>query len=641
MLPHSLSNQLTAFTNRKGLSLREVLIALAVIGLLIALLSPKILAMRESARQQQCEQHMKQLGTALQNYHETHQSLPPAAIWGTHDTRSLALHLSRQLDLFTYANWSLLLLPHLNETDLSNSYDYNLPVSHEENSYVRTSHVTFMTCPSDTYNTVENGHVFEPTEDLFIQFARGNYAINGGTHTGKIGYGSTTSPSGEYAHLVIDQKLRSFRYWGNGIAGFNTAFSFDDVTNGLSNLVALEEVRAGIHPADPRGVWSWGHIGSSVTWAHGVNGDDYGPNNAWARADDIMGCGKLYDLLGTEKILAEKMGCASYIDLNMQATARSQHQGGVNVLFLDGTVKFISDKVDPGLWHVIHSRETPHEVLASNFDERLNKSNELKDASEANHTHALEREDQQPSDFSNSLGMKFVLIPKGEFIMGLPDRENDFDLPLESPQHTIRISQPFYLGCYEVTQAEYQKVMGKNPAFHQSDSQDTKQFPVEQVTWNDADEFCQRLTDLPAEKAAKRAYRLPTEAEWEYACRAGSSQPYGFTFKRSDQDTSGEVAGRTTPLPVTKVGSYAANPFGLYDMRGNVWEWCSDWFDRDYYNRSPLTNPQGPKNGYLKVVRGGDWIYVGERCKINYPITVPWKHNPFIGFRVVCEMTRE
>lgn len=641
MKQYSLSTQIMRPSNRNGFSLREVFIVFIVLGLFVALLSPKILAMRESARRQQCELNMKQLGTALQNYHETHQSLPPAAIWGTNSMHSLGLDISKQLDLFSHANWVLLLLPYSSSAQLADSYDNNLPVAHDQNTKVRTANISLLSCPSDTYSNSHNRHVFESSTDHAVELARGNYAINGGTHTAKIGHGSTASPNGDFAHLVIDQDLRTFQYWGNGIAGFNKSFFFDDFTNGLSNLVALEEVRAGIHPTDPRGVWSWGHIGSSVTWGHGINGDAYGPNNSWDRADDIMGCGKLHKILGVEKILEEKMGCASYIDQNLQATARSQHKGGVNVLFMDGTVQFISDKIDPSLWHVIHSRETPTEILASNFEEQLNKSNILEDDSGIDDFHPPLNTEKQPAEISNSLGMKFILVPEGKFIMGLPDKGNNRELPPETPQHPVQITHQFHLGCFEVTQEEYQKVMGTNPANHQSELEDTKHFPVEQVTWNDANEFCQRLSDTPAEKSAKRKYRLPTEAEWEYACRAGSDKPYVFTSKRDSSDTSGDAAGRTKPLPITKVGSYAPNQFGLYDMRGNVWEWCSDWFDRDYYSRSPLLNPQGPKHGYFKVVRGCDWIYVGEKCRINYPVTVPWKKNPFIGFRVVCEIIED
>ncbi|MGH7194085.1 MAG: formylglycine-generating enzyme family protein, partial [Candidatus Saccharimonadales bacterium] len=124
----------------------------------------------------------------------------------------------------------------------------------------------------------------------------------------------------------------------------------------------------------------------------------------------------------------------------------------------------------------------------------------------------------------------------------------------------------------------------------------------------------------------------------EYACRGGQSQPYAWTPKRAASDDSGETAGIAPALPITPVGSYRPNRFGLYDMRGNAWEWCGDWFDRAYYRRSPKRDPQGPAKGYLKVVRGGDWVFVGEVCRINYPIMSPWQRSPFVGFRVVCEI---
>lgn len=633
--PSVFSNQFFIPQQRLGFALRELLVVLTVVVLLCAVLSPQILAMRESARREQCKQNMRQLGKALQNYLQVHQSLPPAAIWGTNDMRSLGLHVSKSLDRFSYANWALLLLPHSEAARSVENFDYNLPVTHWQNVDAISTPLSLLSCPSDSYN--RSRHQFESSSGNIIELARGNYAINGGTHTAKIGPGSTASPTSDFSHLVIDRESDTFQYWGNGIAGFNKSFHYGDFSNGISHLVALEEIRAGIHPVDPRGVWGWGHIGSSVTWAHGVNGDAYGPNNSWDRADDIIGCGKLHKLLGVEKIVAEKMGCASYIDQNMQATSRSQHSGGVNVLFLDGTVKLIADEIDPGLWHIMHSRETPADILTSDFEAQLSQVSILEEASKNSNASSTTQTGKSPHSFSNSLGMKFTLIPAGQFLMGLADKGNDHELPPETPPHTVQITAPYYLGCYEVTQAEYQKIMDGNPAYHQFDSQDTSQFPVEQVNWYEAHEFCKRLSEVKQELEAGRKYRLPTEAEWEYACRSGSDRPY-LLIK---DDASGDMAGRLSPLPVTKVGSYKPNSFGLYDMRGNVWEWCSDWFDRDYYSRSPSRDPQGPKSGYFKVVRGGDWIYVGESCKINYPITAPWKNNPFIGLRVVCEIHKD
>ena len=225
--------------------------------------------------------------------------------------------------------------------------------------------------------------------------------------------------------------------------------------------------------------------------------------------------------------------------------------------------------------------------------------------------------------------------------MGIPDIGNQSPAPPESPEHTVKITNNIWMGQHEVTQQVFTAVMGNNPSFHQQKKDDeliqTEQLPVEQVTWYDAEKFCQRLSQLPEERAAKRQYRLPTEAEWEYACRAGQSAPYDWKTARRTHQQTGENAGLAPPLPIKPVGSYPPNKFGLYDMRGNVWEWNNDWFDRTYYSRSPIENPQGPQTGYLKVLRGSDWIYIGEVCRINYPILPPWKSNRYLGFRVICD----
>jgi formylglycine-generating enzyme required for sulfatase activity len=237
--------------------------------------------------------------------------------------------------------------------------------------------------------------------------------------------------------------------------------------------------------------------------------------------------------------------------------------------------------------------------------------------------------------------MKFISIPPGRFMMGVPDEGNSQPPPPECPTHEAAITRPFWLGQHEVTQAQFVAIMGRNPSYHVpavAGVTSTEDFPVENVTWYDAVEFCRRLSDTSDERVEGRRYRLPTEAEWEYACRSGRSTPYRWTARRQPGDSSGDAAGIEPPLPVTSVGRYPANEFGLHDMRGNVWEWCSDWFDRAYYSRSPVDNPQGPENGFLKVVRGGDWIFVGDICRINCQITSPWHGAPLIGFRVVCDL---
>ncbi|QDU05395.1 Serine/threonine-protein kinase pkn1 [Gimesia chilikensis] len=628
-------------TARNGLSRIELIIISALLVLFLALALPAILSSRESARHSACVNRLHDLGVALRQYHDSFQSLPPAANWHPGRYRSMMLNQNRRVDLLTYQNWAILLLPHIGKSGLADVYDISQPIGADENTEIRTTMLDEMRCPSDSYNRLDNHHLFQlyPDEPPQVEFARGNYAINLGTQCHRPDIGNSSRPAGEGVQIIADADRRVFQYAGSGIAGINRSFTFDDFQNGQSTLVALEEVRAGIHPLDARGVWSLGQIGGSITSAHGISGDDCGPNNQWARSDDVLGCGRLHAAIGAEALKEARMPCVHYVDRNDQATARSMHEQGVNVLFLDGAVRFVNDQVDRGLWHVMHSRETPAEILSDQFETRLSDLEPPLDA-EVNQVEKLPKTISPGESFKNSLGMSFVVLPAGEFQMGIPDVGNGSMPPEECPVHLVQITESINMGQYEVTQQQYEAVMVNNPSFHKinqlRDSVD--HFPVEQVTWNEASEFCQRLSELPEEQASGRRYRLPTEAEWEYACRSGKSEAYEWIAATKTHQQTGENAGLAPPLEIQPVGSYSPNEFQLYDMRGNVFEWCSDWFDRSYYSRSPKKNPQGPASGYLKVVRGSDWIFVGEVCRINYPILAPWKSNRFIGFRVVCEV---
>jgi formylglycine-generating enzyme required for sulfatase activity len=198
--------------------------------------------------------------------------------------------------------------------------------------------------------------------------------------------------------------------------------------------------------------------------------------------------------------------------------------------------------------------------------------------------------------FTNSIGMKFVLIPAGEFTMGSP--ENEVGRNSDETQHNVKITKSFYIQTTEVTQAQWKAVMGNNPSYFKGDD-----LPKEQVSWDDAQEFLKKLS-------AKEGvtYRLPTEAEWEYACRAGSTTRFCF----GDDDSklveyawySANSDSKTHP-----VGGKKPNAWGLYDMHGNVWEWCQDWYDENYYKNSPAEDPQGPANGEFRVLRGGSWVF--------------------------------
>jgi formylglycine-generating enzyme required for sulfatase activity len=230
-------------------------------------------------------------------------------------------------------------------------------------------------------------------------------------------------------------------------------------------------------------------------------------------------------------------------------------------------------------------------------------------------------------EITNSIGMKLVRIPKGTFTMGSTAWE--YRQGMDEKGHTVEVTKDFYLGIHEVTQAQYQKVMGTNPSYFSSDGDgkkkriDSDDFPVESVSWQEAVAFCKKLSDRAEEKRAGRAYRLPTEAEWEYSCRGGGSplKPFhvGKTLSSKQANFDGifpYMADRGVSLRRTcKVGSYAKNAFGLYDMHGNVWEWCADWYDKDYYRKSPNRDPQGPSEGSHRVIRGGGWSSVGWGCR--------------------------
>ncbi len=285
-----------------------------------------------------------------------------------------------------------------------------------------------------------------------------------------------------------------------------------------------------------------------------------------------------------------------------------------------------------------------------------------------------------PQVIENSLGMKFVLLPAGEFMMGndeSPDalaqsypryeRQRLLDLADEAPVHPVRITRPFFLGQHEVTLGQFRKFIeasgytpesiadgtggyGYNPAYDRAKSQrgdvfegrDTRYswrnpgfaqddtHPVLNVTWNDAVAMSRWLS-----KQEGRTYRLPTEAEWEYACRAGSSSRYpsgndpesllqiANTFdadaaKNWPSRQADALKGHDGYAFTAPVGSFKANALGIYDMLGNAWEWTADWHDEGYYAQSPKTDPQGPQDGTVRVRRGGSWFTWSLYARCSY-----------------------
>ena len=201
----------------------------------------------------------------------------------------------------------------------------------------------------------------------------------------------------------------------------------------------------------------------------------------------------------------------------------------------------------------------------------------------------------------NSIGIRLKLLPAGTFTMGQAGGDKD-----ETP-HEVTLTKPFYMGVYEVTNAQWKRVMGSEPSNWKDDDR-----PVEQVSWDDANEFCRRLSALPEEKRAGRVYRLPTEAEWEYACRAGTTTKWSFG---DDESGLGDYAWfkGNSGSQTHAVGKKKPNAWGLFDMHGNVWEWCSDWYGD--YAKAAVTDPQGPSGGSIRVFRGGSWCNSAGHCR--------------------------
>jgi formylglycine-generating enzyme required for sulfatase activity len=244
-----------------------------------------------------------------------------------------------------------------------------------------------------------------------------------------------------------------------------------------------------------------------------------------------------------------------------------------------------------------------------------------------------------PRYLTNSIGMTFALVPPGEFSMGSYPGEIGHQAH-EEPVHTVNISRPFYLGAFLVTQSQYESVMGKNPSFFTKAKGGGPDHPVDSVSWNDAVKFCDRLSDQPEEEARSRSYRLPTEAEWEYACRAGTVTPFSFGERITTKtahfatgmafDKSGGIA-RTAP-----VGSMPPNPFGLYDMHGNLQEWVNDYYGEYYYQDSLAKDPPGPAKGTERVIRGGCYTMFGSDLRsASRKSAKPTIMNATIGLRVV------
>ena len=305
---------------------------------------------------------------------------------------------------------------------------------------------------------------------------------------------------------------------------------------------------------------------------------------------------------------------------------------------------------------------------------------------------------RREKQITNSIGMKLTLVPSGEFLMGsgesaeethtlLTKTEGKNSLPadffkMEHPQHRVRITKPFYLGTYHVTRGQFQQFVadtgyktdaekGEQPGAYGWDPdkkefgfnekyswrkwgfEQTDEHPVVNVSWNDAVAFCKWLSGKEG-----KTYRLPTEAEWEYACRAGTTTRYysgddpealakvgnvaDATAKARFPDWKNTIKASDGYAFTAPVGSFKPNAFGLYDMHGNAFQWCADWYGAEYYTASPADDPSGPDSGMVRILRGGSWIDGPVYCRSAFRNSLAHDYQwYFTGFRVARTQTLE
>jgi formylglycine-generating enzyme required for sulfatase activity len=239
--------------------------------------------------------------------------------------------------------------------------------------------------------------------------------------------------------------------------------------------------------------------------------------------------------------------------------------------------------------------------------------------------------------FTNAIGMEFAYISPDTFLMGSPSSEKKRGS--DERQHEVSLTKGFYLQTTEVTQRQWREIMGNNPSAFKNCGDDC---PVERVSWHDCQEFIGRLN----EKEGTNKYRLPTEAEWEYACRAGTKAPFStgqcLATNQANYDGNypmpgcpeGEYRKRTV-----RAGSFPPNPWGLYDMHGNVWEWCQDWYEENYPS-GHVTDPEGPTSGAERVLRGGGWYGDVGFCRSadRRKLAPGLRKDVGIGFRVARDL---
>lgn len=321
---------------RRGFTLVELLVVIAIIGTLVGLLLPAVQSAREAARRLSCQSNIRQLSLAVLSYELARKTFPS----GSNATDPVMVRTADAT--IRRENWVVSTLPFVEEDSLYNRYDRTQSPANSSNAVVRGTRVSGMLCPTDSYNSQPfMGSTGGETVSYQDSWQRGNYGANG-----SLGFYGRNDP---YSGSTPEG-------WGNVlrrcVMGLNRGVRAQEITDGLSKTCLLAELRSGVTPADPRGVWALGDAGSSTLWGHGgiSPGDSYGPNCKASNADDIANCQAIQQSFGgADKLAAAGMSCCTICGPNQelgQATARSMHVGGVFLSMCDGSVRWISDDIN-------------------------------------------------------------------------------------------------------------------------------------------------------------------------------------------------------------------------------------------------------------------------------------------------------